>query len=815
MEDLNKLKLKPRELNNACPPSTFKFKSTADLKPVNAIIKQDRAVKALSFGLDIENEGYNIYLSGAYGTGKNTLAQAMLEKKAARKKPPSDWCYVNNFKDSDTPNSLPLPRGQGRSFKNDVKEAMEDLMEQIPKALESQDHEAKKAGILSRLMEETNAMYLRVEEEAREIGFTISRNQNGVSSIPLKENGEPLTQEEFMEMDETQRNELMRRSTIVQDKINEGFRQYRELEKDVRDAIKDVEKDTVKSVLAPYFRALEKKYGRLVKIKLFLDEMQEDIVRHLELFIQKEGGQADPFQIIDRKVAFRRYEVNLMVDNSELKTAPVIFENNPSYANLFGQVEYEGKFGILTTDFTKIRAGSIHRANGGYLVLNVYDILKNIYIWDKLKKALKTREITVESLAKMMGLTNTEVLQAEAIPLDIKVVLIGEPIYYYLLYSHDEEFQKLFKVRADFDSEMDRNLRHTKEYAVFVASVCNEKNLRHFTPEAVARVVDFGSRMAENKHKLSTHFNKMVEVLYEANNQARQSGRELVGLEEVEQAIMEKAYRCALIEEKVQENIERNDLIINVSGSRVGEVNGLAVYDMGDYAFGKPVRITAKSFMGERGIINIEREIQLSGRIHSKGVLTLSGYLGSQYAQDKPLTLSASLTMEQSYGGVEGDSASSAELFALISSLSEVPVSQGIAATGSVNQNGEIQAVGGVNQKIEGFYKVCLNKGLTGEQGVIIPRQNANNLMLKTEVVEAVKKGVFHIWAIESIDQGLAILTGQNPGVRDENGNFPVESIHYRVEQKMLRWAERRRGGMRSGTPQTSQQILRRRGRRF
>ncbi len=815
MEDLNKLKLKPKDLSNVCPPSLFKFKSTAELKPVNAIIKQERAVKALSFGLDIDNEGYNIYMSGAYGTGKNTLAKAMLEKKAQKKKAPSDWCYVNNFKDSDMPHALQLPSGHGRRFKMDIKETMDALNEQIPKAMESQEHEAKKAGILNQLMEETNAMYMRIEDEAREIGFTISRNQNGVSSIPLKEDGEALTQEEFMEMDENARNELMRRSTIVQEKINEGFRQYRELEKSVRESIKKMEQETVLSVCIPYFRSLDKKYGKDTFIKQYLEDMQEDILHHLELFIMKEGAQIDPFQLIDRKVAFRRYEVNLMVDNTDINCAPVIIENNPSYANLFGQVEYEGKFGILTTDFTKIKSGSIHRANGGFLVLNVYDVVKNIYIWDKLKKSLKTREITVESLAKMMGLTNTEVLQTEAIPLDIKVVLIGEPMYYYLLYAHDEEFQKLFKIRADFDSEMDRNMRHIKEYAIFIASVCDDKKMRHFTPEAVARVVEYGSRMAEHKSKLSTHFNSLVEVIYEANSWAKQAKKELVGMEEVEQAINDKIYRCSIIEEKVQEHINRGDLIINASGTRIGEVNGLAVYDMGDYAFGKPIRITAKSFMGERGIINIEREIQLSGRIHSKGVLTLNGYLGSQYAQERPLSLSASLTMEQSYAGVEGDSASGAELFALISSLAEVPVKQGIAVTGSVNQNGEIQAVGGVNQKIEGFYIVCQKKGLTGEQGVIIPRQNADSLMLRQDVVEAVKAARFHIWAIDDINQGLEILTGIEAGIKDENGYFPPDSIHGRVEQKLKRWSERRQSSLRAGTQQINPQVLRRRGRRF
>jgi len=507
--------------------------------------------------------------------------------------------------------------------------------------------------------------------------------------------------------------------------------------------------------------------------------------------------------------------VNQIVDNSALKHAPVIFETNPSFANLFGQVEFGSEFGVLTTDFSRIKAGSIHRANGGYLVINVYDIIKNFYVWDKLKRIIKNKEIVVESMSKTFGLGNSETLQPEAIPVDIKVVLIGEPEYYYLLYAHDEEFQKLFKIRADFDTDMQRTPKHVREYARFVSSVCVSKGLNHFTPAAVAEIVDYGSRMADDQSKLSTLFNKLVEIIYEANCWAGYDKAELVNREHVKQAIAEKHYRSAMLQEKMQEYIDQGTIMIDVDGSKIGQLNGLAVYQIGDHQFGKPVRITAKTFMGEKGLVNIEREIQLSGSIHSKGVLTLNGYLGAQYAQNRHLSLSASLTIEQSYSGIEGDSASSAELYALLSSLAEVPLRQGIAVTGSVNQNGEIQAVGGVNSKIEGFYQVCKNKGLTGQQGVIIPRQNVRNLMLNEEVTAAVKANQFTVWATNHVNEGLEILTGIEAGEINAAGDFPANSIHYLVSRKLSNWGSRGGLGFIGGLRPTPRKAgLRRRTRR-
>ncbi|HHW61157.1 MAG TPA: AAA family ATPase [Syntrophomonadaceae bacterium] len=805
-------KLTPRNLTKKCNPSVFNFDSTADVQPLEGIIGQDRAVRSLGFGLDLDHEGYNIYLSGPFGTGKSTLARFMLEKAAKKKKVPSDWVYVNNFHDPESPCVLKLPPGMGNLFRQDINSQIEAMIKQIIKTLEGEEYESKKAAELNRLMEEANNLYVKVEEEARSYGFTISRVQNSVTSIPLKD-GEPLSQEDYMNMSDEERTELMRRGTVVQERINEAMRQYKEMEKNTRERIKQAEKEMAEEVCQPYFKKLLDKYGKYNQVQLYLEEMKEDVLSNLNIFIGEEvSSPLQIFRQMDKKNFLRRYQVNLLVDNADLSCAPVIFENHPTYANLFGQIEYESEFGVLSTDFTKIKGGALHRANGGYLVLHMYDLIKNFYVWDTLKRVLKNQEIVVESLAKNLGLMNTETLQPQPIPVQVKVILIGEPIYYYLLYLQDEEFQKLFKLKVDFDVEMDRTPRHIKEYARFVSSVCVHEGLRHFRPEAVARVVDYGSRMADDQNKLSTLFNRLVEIIYEANAWAGKAGKELVDAEDVERAVEEKHYRAAMLEEKMQEQFARETIMLDVQGAKIGQINGLAVYELGNHTLGKPIRITAKTFMGEKGVINIERETHMSGNIHSKGILILNGYMGSQYAQDKPLTLSALVTLEQSYGGIEGDSASSTELYAILSSLAEVPIKQGIAVTGSINQNGEIQPVGGINYKIEGFYKVCKQKGLTGEQGVIIPRQNISQLMLDEEIIEAVRKKKFSIWAISHIDEGLEILTGLKAGEPDKAGRFPEGSIHYLVDQKLRCWNARRIPGEKNNAVPAN--VLRRRRRR-
>ncbi len=790
--DSSQFKLKPKDLSRTCKPSSFRFGSTAEIDPLQGIIGQERAVRSLGFALDIKNEGYNVYLSGYFGTGKTTLAREMVNQRASRDPVPADWCYVNNFKQQENPQAVSLPAGRGQQFRNDVAAAMDNFAKNIGKAFQEEAFELQKNALVNKFMEEGNLIYVRLEEEVRTYGFTISRTQAGVNSIPLKEDGSQLSQDEFIALPEEERVELMRKGALVQERINDSYRQYRELEKQLKEKLRELELETARQVAAPDFAAMEAKYAELEDVLEYLAAMQQDILDNIELFKASDDDAAmNLLRRLDKRALLRRYQVNLIVDNSSLAHAPVIYETNPSYTNLFGQIEFESEFGVLTTDFSRIRAGSIHKANGGYLVMNVYDIIRNYYVWDKLKRVLKNNEIVVESLSKTFGLGNAETLEPEAIPTNVKVVLIGDPQYYYLLYNYDEEFQKLFKIKADFDIDMDRTPSNTRDYARFVSSVCSRKKLRHFKPGAVAQVVDYGSRMADDQNKLSTLFNKLVEIIYEANCWAGYDKAELVEREHVRRAIAEKHDRSAMIEERMQEYIEQGTIMIDVSGSKVGQLNGLAVYQVGDHQFGKPVRITAKTFMGEKGLVNIEREIHLSGSIHSKGVLTLNGYLGAQYAQDKPLSLSASLTIEQNYAGIEGDSASSAELYALLSSLAEVPLRQGIAVTGSVNQNGEIQAIGGVNHKIEGFFRVCEKRGLDGEQGIIIPWQNIRNLMLDQNVIAAVRARKFNIWAIHHVDQGLEILSGLAAGERKENGEFPADTIHYRVNRRLNEWLNR------------------------
>lgn len=793
MVNPGKYRVKASELARKCNLSSLKFTTTAELKPLQGIIGQDRAARALALGLDIDKKGYNIYLSGYLGTGKTTLAMELVEQKARQKPVPPDWCYVYNFQNPSSPHLLKFDPGQGKEFQSDMSSTIEHTVTDVIKAFESEEFEDKKNQLLNAFVEDTNSRYLKLEEEARQLGFTISRNQGGITSVPVKE-GEPLSQEDFVGMSEEERTELMVKNRIIQEKLTEAYRQYKEMEKEIKAKVKELEKEAARAVTAQYFTALFDKYRCLENVITYLEDMQQDILNHTDLFTEtEESPMLAVFRARDKKAFLRRYQVNLLVDNSVLSQAPVVLESNPTFANLFGQIEYEGEFGVLATDFSKIKAGAVHRANGGYLLLHMHDVAKNFYIWDTLKRVLKNQEIVVESISKNLGFSNTETMEPESMPLSLKVILIGEPYYYHLLYNHDEEFQKLFKVKADFDVEMERTPKNIKDYARFIAQVCTSQNLKHFDREAVARIIEYSSRLADDQKKLTALFNKLVEIIYEADCWAHYDEADVVRAEHVNRAVAEKKQRSALVEEKIQESIDRNTLMINVDGEKIGELNGLAVYQMADLAFGKPVRITAKTFMGEKGLVNIEREIRLSGSIHSKGVLTLNGYMGAQYAQDKPLSLSASLTFEQSYQGIEGDSASSAELYALLSSLAGIPIKQGIAVTGSVNQNGEIQPVGGVNQKIEGFFEVCQRRGLTGKQGVIIPRQNIADLMLNEDVVNAVKERKFTIWVVEHINQGIEILTGRVAGVRDDNGSFPPDSLHYLADKKLREWSEKRR----------------------
>lgn len=786
------LRVPPEQLRKTCGYQNFGFKSTAEITPLEDIIGQERAVRAIDFGLKVDLPGYNIYLSGLTGTGKTSYAKSVLRKVAAGQPTPDDWCYVHNFSQPDIPLALRFPPGMGSGFCQDMKELLEDLQSEIPKVFDGEEYESRRNRIIEEHQEKTNQLFSQLEKEVQEAGFILRRTGSGLTTVPTFE-GQPLREEDFKALESKIQEEIERRNRQVQTKVTETIRQGRMIEKEAREKIKNLEREMGLFAVGHLIERLKKKYADLDRVVEYLGRVQEDVIDNLDSF--KSAGEEKPAPFpwmpdIKDDSAFVKYKVNLFVDNSRLEGAPVIFETNPTYYNLIGKVEYKSHMGGMFTDFTLIKPGAFHLANGGYLVLQVKDVLLNFGSWDALKRTLRNREVRIENLGEQFRLFATAGLKPEAIPLSVKVVLIGNPLLYYLLYHHDEDFRKLFKVKADFEMDMSRSPDHIEKYATFISTICHRENLRHFEPSGVARVVEYSSRLAGDQEKLSTRFNEVVEVIYEASAWAELDGDSLVTAEHVEKAIAEKINRSNKPEERLQEMIKRGKLLVDTEGEVVGQVNGLSVLDIGEYSFGRPSRITARTYMGEKGLVNIEREIELSGAIHDKGVLILAGFLGGKYAQDKPLSVSASITFEQVYEEVDGDSASSAELYALLSSLSELPIDQGIAVTGSVNQNGKIQPVGGVNQKIEGFFKTCKERGLNGRQGVIIPRQNVVNLMLPAEIVKAVEEGRFHLWAVETVDQGIEILTGHPAGEVRDDGTYPEDSVHGRVSRRLKELAQ-------------------------
>ncbi|MFQ6059139.1 MAG: Lon protease family protein [Anaerolineae bacterium] len=786
--------LAPEQLRRVCDPQQFNFQSTADLPPLTDIIGQDRAVRAVAFGIGISSPGYHMYALGPTGTGKTTTIKKFLTQEAARKPVPDDWCYVHNFAVPHQPRALRLPPGQGVALRDDMDRLIEELQTAIPRAFESEEYEKQKEQVIQRVKEAQAAEFAKLEEKAKKRGFALVRVRGGFVLAPAVE-GQPLSERQLEQLTDEQREKLSRLREGLQKEIDRGLRRIRELEKETQKQVRQLEREIALSEVGHRIEELKEKYGQIKAVAEYLEAAQQDIVDHVELF--KRGPQAQKVTIFGVEVempqfdlSFRRYKVNVLVDNSQTQGAPVVVESNPTYPNLIGRIEHRAQLGALMTDFTMIKPGALHRANGGYLVVEVLDVLRKPLAWEGLKRALKNQQIRTEEVAQELGLLSTVTLEPEPIPLDVKVVLIGNPLLYYLLYAFDEDFQELFKVKADFTVQMDWTTDAVEQYAQFIGTCCREENLKHFDPTGVAKVVEYGARLVGDQKKLATRFLDIADVIREASYWAGQNGHDLVTASDVRQAIEEKVYRSNRIEERIRELIEDGTLLIDTEGEVVGQVNGVSLVMLGDYAFGKPSRITARTFVGRSGVVDIERETEMSGRIHSKGVMILSGYLGGKYAQEQPLTLSASIAFEQLYEEVEGDSAASTELYALLSSLSGFPLKQGLAVTGSVNQRGEVQAVGGVNRKIEGFFDVCRVKGLTGEQGVLIPAKNVKHLMLREDVVEAVKAGKFHIYPVNTIDEGIEILTGVPAGEPQEDGTYPEGTVNGAVQRRLRELAE-------------------------
>lgn len=807
----NKFRLPSEKLKNISNiEKDLKFCATSkDMTILEGVIGQDRAVKSMEFGLSMNAPGYNIFVLGAQGTGKSTYTQSVVSKTAANKNAPNDWCYINNFNEWDKPLAISLPPGKGKVFQNDMDKLIVNLTVYIPKAFDGSNFQQKKDSLVQKINERMTGILREMEQIATDAGFGVQQAAQRILLIPLKEN-RLMTPEEYKQLDAKMREEIDLKRNKIASEIDEKIRDGQIAQRVAEEQNIDLEKQTAFEAAEPLINQLKEKYKDILEIVTYLDKVLRDAAENHGIFNNARSVMGNEFatespdgseptndevekllntkllETKDSQNPFTRYKVNLFINNEDTKGAPVVIESNPYYYNLFGKIEYKSHMMTTITDFTMIKAGAVQRANGGYLILQAKDLVMDPYAWDALKKALKYKHAVVENIGEQSRFIPTVTLKPQPIPLDIKVILVGSYLYYNIL-STDEDFKKLFKVNVDFDVEMNRTPENIQHYVSFIGSMCEKENLKHLNCAAMAKVIEFGSRLADNQNRLSTRFNVVSEILYEASALAESEtyNSELVDASHVDMAIRSRKYRSNRIEEKMQEQILNKKVLIDTDGAVVGQVNGLSVMNSAGYTFGLPSRITARTYSGRDGIINIERETKMSGNIHSKGVLTLNGYLGGKFAQEKQLGFSAQVTFEQLYGGVEGDSASSTELYAILSSLSGVPIKQNLAVTGSVNQMGEIQPIGGVNEKIEGFFDICSLKGLTGTQGVIIPESNVDNLMLKDEVIEAVENNKFHIYSVKKIEEGIELLTGVPAGELDQYGDYPKDTIFYLADQKL------------------------------
>ncbi len=784
--------ISPKQMTSECEEACLKFDSTESVAPLDGIMGQDRAIEALEFGLNMKHRGYNIFVGGNWGTGRNSYVRLLTEKVAATRGIPKDWVYANNFKNFRNPLSIGFEAGEGKNFIKSMDFIIEFLRKEIDSVFSGKDYENAKATILKDYSLSTQKIIETLNDIGLKYGFKFGQNEHGLVSIPLK-NGEPMTEEEYKSITDTEYEALKENSGKLGIETADIFNQLRTEEESYRTNIKELDDSMGRRITSFHLMNLREKYADNAKVITYLDYLIDDVVENLDHFKGEEEPEVkSPFGMFAPKNTesfFERYKLNLFVDNSETKSAPVIFASNPTYANLLGGIEYKNEMGVLRTDFTMIKPGALHQANGGYLILLAKDILMMPYAWKGLKRAQLDENISIDTQGAQSGSIISMTLSPQPIPLDVKIILIGDQNTYQMLYYYDEEFRKLYKIMADFDIEMDRNDDNIYKITQFISKHCKEDNLRPFARCAVAKIIEFSSRIADDQKKLSSHLNKLVDVIYESETWAEKSGNEVVLAEHVEKALKELNRRNNRVEEKVLEMFNSGDYLLDVTGAKVGEINGLAVLGSGQYKFGKPSKITVSTYQGRAGIINIEREARTSGSMHDKGVMIISGYLGYMFAQHKPISMNASIVFEQLYSGVDGDSASSTELYAILSSISGLPITQSIAVTGSVNQRGEIQPIGGVNEKIEGFFKVCKMKGLSGDQGVMIPHQNVKNLMLSREIIEAVEVGLFHIYSVTHVEEGIEILMGRPAGKRLKTGGFTKGSAFDLVDKKLTELA--------------------------
>ncbi len=779
------------ELRYTCDPKVFSFKNTAAIEPLDEVIGQERAVHAIDFGLNMTSPGYNIFVTGIEGTGRTTIVRDITSKHAQSLPIPCDWCMVNNFQDEYRPKAIPVPSGSAVLFSKQMNRLIHVLKNKMPKAFEGSSFQEKSSQVQEAFQVEEKALFQKLEQSAKEKSLVVNKASSGYQTIPVHD-GKPMTQEMFQALSEQEQGKLKENMQVLQGELDTTIRDVSKIRQSMSKAMEKLMEETALFVVKERMEYLKESYTECDEIIAYLDEVQTDIIENVEDFLpsQEQPNQAAGMLFPAPAAPSNQYMINVIADRRNVKGAPVVFEPNPTYHNVFGQIEKKAHMGGLTTDFTLVKSGSLLQADGGFLIMEIESLLMNLVVWEALKRALQNKLLFIEDMSSAHGYA-TSSLRPEPIPLDVKVILIGGYYPFEVLQNNDPKFNKIFKVRADFDHEVERSNTAIQQYARFVARVCQTENLLPFTPAGVASLVEFGEKYTSNKNKLSIRFGPIVGIIKEANYWAGKDGAEEVSDVHVVKAFNEHRFRYNLYEEKIHESYLDKTILIDVKGSVVGQVNALAVYQMGDISFGRPSRITAETFMGKAGVVNIEREANMSGKTHDKGVLILSGYLGRIFAQNNPLNLSISITFEQSYSGIDGDSASSTELYAILSSLSGFSLDQGIAVTGSVNQKGAIQAIGGANQKIEGFFDVCKTRGLTGSQGVMLPRANVQNLMLKREVVDAVEKGEFHIYQVATIEEGIQILTGQEAGIVDEQGNFPEGTVFGNVQKKLQSYFEK------------------------
>lgn len=789
--------LSPASLYQRFAPKSFDFATTNDLEDIADFIGQERAIHAIQFGIGMSRHGYNIFALGPSGTGKHALVERYVHERAAQEAPPADWCYVNNFEQPYKPIALRLPAGLGKTLRMDVQRLVEDLRNALSSAFENEEYQTRRRTLEMELQEQQQMRLNALQEQARERGLTLLRTPSGLVFAPFKD-GNALGPEEFNQLPQEEQDRLKAEVEVLQEQLQKILIQMPRLERDAREGLRALNEEVSSFVLNDLLEELYQKYQELPAVADYLRALQKDVNDNLADFLSAEekeeahesapalpGGQP-------ASALLRRYAVNLLVDASDLPGAPVIYESNPSYLNLVGRVEQMATMGALITDFTLIKPGVLHRANGGYLILDALKVLANPYAWEGLKRALQFHEIRIESPWQMMNLTTTISLEPQPIPLDLKVVLVGDRNSYYLLSQYDPDFDELFKVAADFSDELVRDEENERRYAQLIVSIVRREKLRPFERSAVGRVIEQSSRMVSDNERLSARMQAIVDLMEEADYWANQAGAPVVSAAHVQQAIDGQIYRSNRVSERMQEAILRATVLVDTTGSQVGQINGLSVVQLGNFAFGQPSRITATVHMGSGEVVNIEREVEMSGPIHAKGVLILASLLRARYATERPLSLSASLVFEQSYGGVDGDSASSTEFYALLSAIGQIPLKQSLAVTGSVDQHGRVQAIGGVNEKIEGFFDLCKSRGLTGEQGVLIPVANVKHLMVRQDVVAAAAAGQFHIYPITTVEEGIELLTGLPAGAPDEAGNYPDGTVNARVAKRLQAFADKR-----------------------